>query len=218
MVCVVPKAPPAPTSFAASFAATANPIDPATWDSGLAVGLDWNDPQSAGGKAFASAIDTAPGGDSDNICCLRTSILTCAPAQWARARVYINAGYSPAGTHELSLLLRFKITAHSARGLECYFNMGGGSSIVEWNGAHSSFNVIGSANPNPPADGDEMYMQIDASGRIKIFQNGVDVTTGIVTSTTFSDGNPGLGNNPCNNAGGTLVNGAGFTSYSCGSL
>lgn len=203
------------TSYSTSFPATENPIsEGGIWLNGLTDGLDWNDIQTVPGKAYAATLDTAPGGDSDDICVLKPAFFACTANQFSQATVFRNGGYSPSGSHEISLLVRFAISAHSAAGYEWYVNQNGGSSIVRWNGAHSSFDIIASPTCNAPANGDVFRMEISGT-TITVYQNGV--SKGTVNNSTFSTGNPGFGNNP--STGGTAtVSGMGYSAWSGGNL
>jgi hypothetical protein len=216
MVCVVPKALPAPTSYTTAFPATENPISQGgIWLNGLTDGLDWNDIQTSVGKAYAGAIDIAVGGDSDSICCLRRSLLAATPKQFAEATFFKSAGYNPAGDHEFSLLLRFSIAAHNAAGIEWYTNQNLGSTVVLWNGAHSDFTPIFLCTVTSLADGDVFRMEVDNSNVVTCYQSGSVVGSGTVSGAP-AIGNPGFGNNPTGS--GVSVSGLGWKTWRGGSF
>jgi hypothetical protein len=173
-------------SYATNFDGTENPIsEGGRWTTGKKVGLDWQDPQTAGGLAFSDATVT---GYTDPI-----AHLSGYPAnQSAKGTVHRQAGYTPPSSHEIELLLRFAIAPHKARGYEIDIFFGSGGSIVRWNGALGDFTVLNSTGPGvgDVLDGD--VLEATAIGDvITVTKNGTIVMK--ATDATWSDGNPGFG-------------------------
>jgi hypothetical protein len=96
------------------------------------------------------------------------------------------------------------IAAHSVTGYECYLNLSGAHTLVRWNGAYADFTPLATnniSNFTAPTNGD--VIRIQRSGAvIGCYQNGVLRTEW--TDSTYTNGNPGIGNNPYDNVGTTL--------------
>lgn len=205
--------PPAPAAnyYSTNFGLTENPIDEVgRWVGGKSVGLDWNNVQTAAGKAFAADLTGTPGRYSDPIAVLNTSF---APNQYAQGTVSRAYGYSPRDQHEIELLLRFQITAHSARGYEVLWAHTGGIAIVRWNSPLGSFTELANARIGAAINGDVLRAEIIGSV-IRVYKNGALVLTG-PSNTTWTDGQPGMGFWPL--AGATLSS-YGWKSFEAGSL
>lgn len=206
------------TSFTTSFPATENPISQGgIWVNGATDGLDWTDIQTTPGKMIASAFDSAVGGVQDGLAQLKRSFLACASAQYSDGTIFIANGYAPT-SHEVEVLCNFTITAHSATGYECYLSTAGNHTLVRWNGAFGDFTALASNNVSTftaPVDGDVIRIEHLADGTLNCYQNGVLRTTAV--DTTFTGGNPGLGNNP-SSTGGSVLASYGLKSWRCGSL
>jgi hypothetical protein len=198
-------------SYTTNFASSENPIsEGGKWINGQAVGLDWNNVQSASGKAVGAAIATSY---NDDIATLTTSFT---PNQYAQGTVYRASGYSPGVSHEIELLLRFQITANSARGYEVLWGQTGEVNIVRWNGPLGDYTPLLSAtgpNIGPATDGDVLRAEITGSV-IKVYKNGTLVLTG-PSNTTWSDGQPGMGFWPTPGATPTSY---GWKNYTAGSF
>jgi hypothetical protein len=180
------------------------------WINGKAVGLDWNNVQSASGKAFAAAFVS---GYRDPIAVLNTSF---SPNQYAQGVVSRAAGYSPSASHEVELLLRFRITAREARGYEVLWGHGGELNVVRWNGPLGDYTPLGkTTGPNigPAVDGDVLRAEIIGTV-IRVYLNGSLVMTA-PSDPTWTDGQPGIGFFP--RSGSTLEN-YGWKSFAAGSL
>lgn len=183
-------------SYATDFAATENPLsEGGAWVCGKAAGLDWNNPQSASGRAFASVRSGESGSRyDDSIAHLSRSLVTVGADQFAQGTVYRAPGYSPTGSkHEIELLLRFEITAHGARGYEILWGHEGSFAIVRWNGPLGDYTDLGVNGPGPgvAVDGDVLRAAISGN-LIMVYKNGALVGTSPPNST-WTDGQPGLG-------------------------
>ena len=198
-------------TFSTNFSAIENPLsEGGKWINGKAVGIDWNDAQSVPGKAYASAIAS---GYNDDIAILNT---TFASNQYAQGTVSRVSGYSPGVSHEIELLLRFRITAHNARGYEVLWGQSGELNIVRWNGPLGDYTPLGATTgPNIGAavDGDVLRAEIVGTV-IKVYKNGSLVFTG-PSNSTWTDGQPGIGFWP--KSGATLQN-YGWKNFEAGSL
>jgi hypothetical protein len=180
------------------------------WVNGKAVGIDWNNVQSTPGKAYGAANAT---GYNDPIAVLNTAFTA---NQFAQATVSRAAGYSPGASHEVELLLRFKITAHNARGYEVLWGAAGEVNIVRWNGPLGDYTpLLAQYGPNIGAavDGDVLRAEI-VDGVIRVYKNGTLVLTG-PRDNTWTDGQPGIGFWPT--PGATPAN-YGWKSFSAGNF
>lgn len=194
--------------YATSFPLPENPIaEGGMWTTGKAVGVDWNDPETTPGAAFASTIAT---GYNDDVAHLTTSFT---PDQYAEATVFVAPGYAPPAKHEVELLLRFHITPNVARGYEILWGITGYLAIVRWEGPLSSYTALldtGDPGIGPPADGDVFRAEIHGS-TITVFKNGAMV--GTANDATWTDGQPGIGFWP---TPGATTSSYGFKSYCAG--
>ena len=169
--------------------------------------------QAAGidpGKAYGAAIAT---GYNDDIAVLNTSFTA---NQYAQGTVYRAPGYSPGVSHEIELLLHFRVSANNARGYEVLWGATGEVNIVRWNGPLGNYTpLLSVSGPNIGAavDGDVLRAEI-IGGVIKVYKNGSLVLTGPADST-WTDGQPGIGFWPT--SGATPAN-YGWKSYSAGGL
>lgn len=204
---------PAPSNngYLTTFPATENPLlDAGKWINGKAVGLDWNNVRSGSGNAYAAAFVT---GYNDPVAVLNTNF---SPNQYAQGRVHRAAGYSPGNSHEVELLLRFKITAHSARGYEILWGHGGELNVVRWNGPLGNYTPLGGTygpNIGPAVDGDVLRAEI-IGNVIKVYKNGALMLTAAPDST-WIDGQPGIGFFPRD---GASLESYGWKEFSAGSL
>jgi hypothetical protein len=198
--------------YSTNFPTTESPIgEDGRWVNGRAVGLDWHDVQSVLHKAYASAFSGVASRYDDSIAVLTTSF---APNQFAQGTVFRAVGYSPSASHEVELLLRFQVTAHSARGYEVLWGHDGGLAIVRWNGPLGNYSALREGpNIGQAVEGDVLRVEI-VGGVISVFKNGSLVATG-PPDTTWTDGQPGIGFWP--KPGATLQN-YGWKSYTAGSL
>jgi len=209
---VTTNCPTAPAGgYATNFASTENPIsENGKWTNGKAVGLDWNNVQSVPGVAYAAGFVS---GYDDPIAVLNTNF---GANQFAQGTVRRVAGYAPSVSHEIELLLRFQITAHSARGYEVLWGANGELNIVRWNGPLGNYTpLLATTGPNIglAVEGDVLRAEIIGS-QIKVYRNGALMLTGPADST-YSGGQPGMGFWP--KAGATLSS-YGWKSYSAGNV
>jgi len=176
-----------PKSYSTNFLGVENPIsENGVWTNGGAVGLDWQNVEKNGGFAFGTG--TSAGYDD----CI--AHLNGFPANhFAQATVHVSANYTPPSSHEVELLVRFEITAHSARGYEinCGWN-GAYSQIVRWNGALNDFTYLNPTGPGFGALAEGDVIKATAVGStITVYKNATQVMQ--VTDATWVDGNPGMG-------------------------
>ena len=212
--------PPGSVIFSTNFAGTENPIsESGAWISGDLNGLDWNNPQTASGRAYASLLSGATGNRyDDSVAHLHPSIATFTPNQFAQATVYRVAGYSPtvATGHEVELFLRFQITPHNARGYVVYWGHSGYLGIARWNGSVGDFTSLadlGSPGIGAPVDGDVLRAEISGSV-IRVYKNGQLVLTA-PSDTTWADGQPGMGFWPVDTA---IPQNLGWKNFAAGNL
>lgn len=187
---------PPVVSFSTNFPATQNPIvQDGAWVRGASEGLDWTDPQTTGGSpgiAWPTMTAKTGGHFIDSI----------AHRQGFNPDHYCKSIVAGTGNSflETELLLRFKITAHNARGYEVDFTPGDGLvRLVRWNGAQDSFSIMTSA-AGSFSNGDvyEAWVQgslvsVAINGTTLI--NAFDVQAWAVANggSYWSDGNPGMG-------------------------
>ena len=190
-------------NFTTTFATNGNPIsEGGKWANGLADGIDWTDCQVITNILSATSAEVTTPPFNDSIAHLKTSFRTFTPNQFAQGTVHRTAGYTTG--HEIELLLRFSITSHSASGYEVYWSTNGGINIVRWNGLINDFVTKTTASPGLANDGDIVRAEIVGSN-ITVKINGSVVLTD--TDTTWTTGQPGVGNNPF---------GVGFTFFDYG--
>jgi hypothetical protein len=197
------------------------------WLNGGTDGLDWFDNQSAAGKAYATNIDSVPGGTKDNVSQLKRSFLACTSNQFAEATIFKAGGYSGGVvTHEIEVFVNMTIAAHSTTGYELYLNIGGNHSLVRWDGAQNSFTPLASnnaGNGNMPAYADGDVIRIERVGNtLNCYHRtaaGSFILYTTFNDTTFTGGNPGFGTNPANDAGGSpVVSSAGLSRWKGGNF
>ena len=178
-------------TYTTNFPNSENPIsEGGRWTNGGAVGLDWLNVETTGGSPGTAYSSAFVSGYNDCI-----AVLSGFPAdQTVQATVYRRPGYTAPSTHEVELLLRFKITAHSARGYEMDFWFGGSTlQVVRWDGPVGSFDTnVPCSGPGPQGlvTGDVVKAQIVGS-TITVYKNGNLITT--CNDTKWTDGNPGIG-------------------------
>jgi hypothetical protein len=187
--------PPSSLIYSTSFPATENPIsEGGKWINGLSVGLDWQDVRTlvgtAGAPNKAYGTGESPDAYNDNIACL----LGFPANHSAQAVIYREPGYTPSDTHEVELLLRFKISAHVARGYEVDFAYGGaGVQVFCWHGPQGDvFPELTGSGPGPGGlvTGDVVKAKM-IGNVLTVYKNGSLIYT--VTDDTYADGGPGMG-------------------------
>ena len=104
-------------------------------------------------------------------------------------------GYSPSGSHEVELLLRFQITAPTTLAATRFSGEPPATSaIVRWNGPLGNYTpLLENVSPGigAPANGDVLRAEIVGSV-IKVYKNGALVAAGPEDST-YASGQPGIG-------------------------
>jgi hypothetical protein len=211
------------TSYSTNFALTENPLsEGGIWKVGKADGGQWNDPRTSTNRCYASTnADTGSSRYADDVAHLKTSFKTFSPNQFAQATVFRQAGYSPAGGHEVELLLRFTISANDAHGYEILWGHSGYIAIVRWNGPLGSYTPLfdpGSGSIPPPVEGDTLRAEI-VGNIISAYRNGsstpvarVDVSS---AGTVYASGQPGVGFWPVD---GSVAQNLGWKAFSAGDL
>ncbi len=212
---------PASSYYTTSFAATEPTIsEGGKWINGGTTGQQWKNVATAGGNAIASAfVGQGSVNYDDSIAVLNTSFTA---NQYATGTVYKVGGYAPSVTHEIELLLRFQITANSARGYEVLWNTAGAMAVVRWNGPIDNYTDltpygVGNALIGVPVTGDVLRAQI-VGNVITVYKNGVqvfqvDITA--VSGSVWTSGQPGIGFFP--RVGATLAS-YGWSDFGAGSL
>jgi hypothetical protein len=198
-------------TYSTEFDGTENPLsEGGVWTNGGDVGLDWQNQEKDGGLAFGTGFSA---GYDDCI----AHLSGFAADHYAEATVHAVDGYTPPSSHEVELLLRFEITANSARGYEvlCGWN-GAYSQIVRWNGPLDDFTYLDTTGPGFGAlvEGDVIRAEA-VGGTITAYKNGEQVMQAM--DATWSDGNPGMGFfiRP---GDGAVPNNYCYTSYAAGDL
>ena len=184
----VPNIASSASFYFTDFPLTENPLsEGGVWTNGLSVGLDWTDVQSGNGVAFRTQSVHAPPPYDDSIACLSSF----PPNHYAQG-IVSRAGDS--GELEIELLLRWKITAHSARGYEIDIINNGNVYIVRWNGALNDFTILSGPTASSSNNGDVWYGEVVGTV-ITVKRNGTTVATYDTAGdvTKWSDGNPGIG-------------------------
>ena len=172
--------------YTTNFLGSENPIsEGGVWTNGSVVGLDWQDVAKDQGLAYGSGFSA---GYNDCI----AHLSGFAANQYAQATLHVASGYTPPDSHEIELLLRFEITAHSARGYEINNGWNGAySQIVRWNGPLNDFTYLTTTGPGFGALVEGDVIRATAVGStITVYKNGAQVMQ--ATDPTWSDGNPGL--------------------------
>lgn len=186
------------SSFFTTFAGTENPVsEGGKWLGGLTDGLDWNDFQSASGRAYAARAGGGVNFD-DSVLILKPSAFVAAPAQSVEITIYRAPNYNPDPlAHEIGIFLRGDISAHSMRAYEVYLNSQGNFGIVVWFGPVNSFDYLSVTGPTPgvPVNGDKLRAQI-VGNVITVYMNSVLVATATDSGNHWPTGQPGLQSAP----------------------
>lgn len=190
--------------FSTNFPATENPISQGSiWQLGSSDGLDWQNMQttaSGTSRAFGTGFTGASGGGSefdDNLSHLKTSYRAFNSDQYAQGTTYRAIGYTPTTNHETELLLRFSITAHTARGYELLWSHDGWLIIVRWNGNLADFTELSSTGGPISGDGaDNDIIKFTAIGTtLKAYKNSIEILSynTVSDSPRWDTGQPGIG-------------------------
>ena len=207
-------------AYSTNFPATENPLrEGGRWINGKSVGLDWNNPESASGKVYATVQSGLSGSRyDDSIAHLSKSQHPFAPNQFAEATVYAVDGYS--ANHEVELLLRFSISAHDAHGYEVLWGLRGYIAVVRWNGPRGQYTALydpGTGSIPPPRNGDVLRAEISGN-TLTVKRNGstvVAVDVGVKGGTIWQEGQPGIGFWPVD---GATPHNLGWKSFRAGNL
>ena len=111
MFCCLPSR---AQSYTTNFPATENPISQGgKWTNGLATGFDWGNVQTTGGAAYGTTISVGPP-YNDSIATIKG---TWGLNQTVTGTVVGCSGANIGVFKEISIFLRFTISAHNASGL-----------------------------------------------------------------------------------------------------
>lgn len=180
-------------SYTTTFTGTENPLsEGGAFRTGLAQGLDWTDPQKAGGVCFGSqSIHGAPPFD-DSVGVLATSYKV---NQWCQGTLFVGAGAS--GSQEVELLLLSTINAHVIKLLEIDILLSGARIfIAQWNGALNDFTQLaGPITTNVSVANGAVWYAENNNALVTVKCNGSVVTTLDITGNSLlsGGGSPGVG-------------------------
>jgi hypothetical protein len=197
-------------TYATDFDLTENPIsENGVWTNGLAVGLDWNDIQTVSGNAIGTQF--TPSSYADNL-----AHLSGYPSDhYIEGVVHRVRGYNPTQVHEIELLVRFQITANTARGYEILMDSAGNFQIVRWNGPVGDFTVLRPEGPGTGTIVDGDVIRVEVSGSvITVYKNGSKVA--FVMDVIWATGEPGIG--IFTRGGDSVLASMGWQSIEAGSL
>jgi Big-like domain-containing protein len=178
--------------YSTNFPMAENPIsEGGNWINGGSVGIDWTDIQTARGLAFGTQPGNSNPPYNDSIAILSG---TWGPNQTVTATVYSVNQQSGSIFEEIELLLRFQITADSARGYEVNFRCTQDGTqytqVVRWNGSLGDFTILDSRTGPGINNGDTVKATIVGS-LITVYINSMAIFS--VNDSTWTDGNPGMG-------------------------
>ncbi|HEY6513462.1 MAG TPA: hypothetical protein VI032_15870 [Burkholderiaceae bacterium] len=181
---------------------------------GKSNGLAWNNVQTTLGKAHGGAfVGLGSSRYDDCIAHLNTAFTA---DQFAQGTVSREPGYrNVSDKHEVELLLRFQITARSARGYEVLWGQDGEIAIVRWNGPLGNYKALAglpNSRRNMAVEGDVLRAEIVGSV-IHVYRNGRVVLR--AEDSTHKSGQPGLGFWPLS---GSTLSSYGWKAYSAGNL
>ena len=176
--------------YTTSFPLTENPIsEGATWTNGGAVGLDWSNVRTTPGLAFGTQSGATNYNDS-------IAVLKGAWTADQSATATVRTVNQPTGSifEEVEILLRFTVTARSARGYEFNYACRQDGSryvqIVRWNGPLGNFTPL-DARPGPGLrNGDQIKATVSGQ-TLTTYINNVAIFS--VNDSAITSGNPGIG-------------------------
>ena len=178
--------------YATTFPLTENPIsENHVWTNGGVTGIDWTDVRTILGLAFGT--QSGSGVYNDSIAILAG---VWGPDQTVIATVHTDNQQGGNVFEEVEILLRFRVSAHSARGYEINFRALNSSEsyseVVRWNGPLANFSYLAKNRGQKfgITDGSVVKASI-IRDVIRVFINGVQVSE--VVDDTYTDGNPGMG-------------------------
>jgi chitodextrinase len=175
-------------TYATIFPVAENPIsEGGRWINGKTAGLDWSDVAAMAG--FAIGTQTGSDGFDDSIAVLQGN---WGPDQSAIGTVHIAKQHAASEINEVEILLRWALSAHSARGYEINFSTTGQYvQIIRWNGPLGNFTYLDSRTlPNRLTDGDIVKATI-VGQVITAYVNDVQVAQ--ASDSTYPGGSPGMG-------------------------
>jgi hypothetical protein len=130
-------------SYSTAFSFSQNPVsEGGNWINGLATGLQWADILVEGNGARGTQSGATPPPYDDSL-----AVLTGTWGADQQAQATVRTVNQPAGNvfEEVEILLRFKISANSARGYEINFSTSRHyAQVVRWNGPLNSFTLLDS--------------------------------------------------------------------------
>ena len=176
------------TTYATTFPLAENPIsEGGRWINGKAAGLDWSDVAAIPGLAIGT--QTGSDGFNDSVAILDGN---WGPDQSAMATVHIAKPQDTSAIKEVEILLRWAISARSARGYEINFGTTGQYvQIVRWDGRFGNFTYLDARPlPNGLRDGDVVKATI-VGELLTAFVN--DTPVAEVKDSTYPGGSPGMG-------------------------
>ena len=169
-----------------------NPISEGNvWINGGKDGLDWTNVHTTTGLAIGT--QSGSGAFNDSIAILAGS---WGPDQTVTATVHSLNQQGGNVFEEVELLLRFKITAHSARGYEVNFralnDKESYSEVVRWNGPLGNFSYLVKNHGQKFGITDGSVIKASIVGSvITVYIN--DVVVSEVVDNIYADGSPGMG-------------------------
>jgi hypothetical protein len=179
-------------AYTSNFPVAENPVSEGNrWMNGRTAGLDWTDVQTTHGLAFGT--QSGGGGYDDSVAILQG---TWRPDQSASATVHSVNQKGRSVYEEVELLLRWSLSAHSAKGYEINFRALNSSEsyteIVRWNGRRGDFTSLAQRRGGAYGikDGDVVKATV-VRNVITSYINGVAVAS--VSDWTYGSGNPGMG-------------------------
>lgn len=190
----------APSSqfYSTNFPATENPIsEGGAWTH---LGTSWSAIRTTGGHAIGTQ---AGGGGTDDS---YAHLSGFNPDITVDGTVWLSGTLTGNGNRELEILLRWADTSSTATGYECNFAITGPSSggyqqIVRWNGAFNNFTILNQETsfPSgtwPPANGDIIRATISGNTITTYINKNGGLgfqQIGTTTDSTYTTGNPGIG-------------------------
>ena len=183
-------------AYTSNFPVAENPISEGNrWMNGRTAGLDWadvrTDVQTKRGLAFGT--QSGGGGYDDSVAILQGA---WRPDQSASATVHSVNQKGGSVYEEVEILLRWSLSAHSAKGYEINFRALNSSEsyteIVRWNGGRGDFTYLAQRRGSAYGikDGDVVKATV-VRNIITSYINGVAVAT--ASDSTYGSGNPGMG-------------------------
>ena len=181
-----------PKPYVTTFPSIESPIsENNVWVNGGVAGLDWTNVHTTAGLAFGT--QNGSGAFNDSIAVLSGS---WGPDQTVTATVHSVNQQSGNVFEEVELLLRFQITAHSARGYEVNFralnDKESYSEVVRWNGPLGNFSYLVKNHGQKFGITDGSVIKASIVGNlITVFIN--DVVVSEVVDNVYASGSPGMG-------------------------